>query len=95
MTLEEKREYRNKRCAQFFFEKIKDDDRFLTVYKQNRDYVKMPAHQVHEISEATGVDFNDLVSEYGFGSAVIPFEVMDHYYHEMGNGNTIGRVQCV
>jgi hypothetical protein len=93
MTLEEKRQHRNKRCEQFLFKKIKDATNFFAVYRQGRDYTRMPAHQVHELAEYTGIDFNDLVSEYGFGSAVITFEVMDHYYHEMGNGTTIGQVQ--
>lgn len=93
MTLEEKREYRNKRCAQFLHKQ--KSSVFLTYYSSVKDYTRMKAIEVHQLSEDTGVEFNDLVSEYGFGSAVIPFEVMDHYYHEIGNGNTIGRVQCV
>ena len=93
MTLEEKRQYRNEDCEKFLHKQKVGV--FLTFHRLGKDYTKMPAHEVHELSEATSVDFNDLVSEYGFGSAVIPFEVMDHYYHEMGNGNTIGRVQCV
>lgn len=90
MTLEEKRQYRNRRCGQFL--RQQNDGIFVTFHRLGKDYTKIPAHEVHELAEATGKDFNDLVSQYGFGSAVITFEVMDHYYHEMGNGSSIGAV---
>lgn len=90
MTLEEKRDYRNKRCAQFLHKQ--DEDVFMTFFRLHKDYTRMPAHEVHELSVATGVEFNDLVVKYGFGACVITFEIMDHYYSEIGNGSTIGAV---
>lgn len=90
MTLEEKRDFRNKRCAQFLHKQ--NEEVFLTYFRLHRDYTRMPAHEVHDLAEACKVEFNDLVVKYGFGAAVITFEIMDQYYTELGNGSTVGAV---
>ena len=91
MTLEEKRDYRNKRCAQFLHKQKASV--FVTYFRIDKDYTRMPAYEVDELAEATGIGFNALISDYGFGSAVIPFEVMDHYHAEMGDSVGVGQVQ--
>lgn len=93
MTLEEKRQDRNKSCEAFL--QSKDEKLFWKYYRHKHNYTQMTAQQVHELAEDTGVDFNDLVAQYGFGSSVIPYEMLDHYYHEMGNGSGIGSVAMV
>lgn len=90
MTLEEKKQYRNTRCAQFL--QKERNCVFLTYFRLNRDYTQMPAFEVQQLSKDTGVSFSDLVVKYGFGASVITFAILDHYYSEMGEGYSIGAV---
>lgn len=90
MTLDEKRQSRNKRCEKFL--QSKGDKLFWKYYRHGHNYTQMTAQQVHELAEDTGVEFNDLVSNYGFGASTITYEIMDHYYAEVGNGSSVGAV---